>query len=77
MMNKSKLAKGVTCSMDELDDLFNPEEPNDESYHDNTNEFRQDQNQTYNYENIKKFVEHLEMKLQMTLLRKISFNIVP
>ena len=35
-MNKSKLTKGVTCSMDESDDLQNAEEPNDESYHDNT-----------------------------------------
>ena len=26
----------VTCSMDESDDFFNAEEPNDESYHDNT-----------------------------------------
>ena len=28
----------VTCSMDESDDCFNAEEPNDESYQDNTNE---------------------------------------
>ena len=30
--------KVVTCSMDESDDFFNAEEPNDESYQDNTNE---------------------------------------
>ena len=36
MINKSKLSKGVTCSIDKSDDLFSAEEPNDESYHDNT-----------------------------------------
>ena len=35
-----KLSKGVTCSMDKSDDLFSAEEPNDESYHDNTIEDR-------------------------------------
>ena len=29
------LAKGVTCSKDELDDLFKAKEPNDESYYEN------------------------------------------
>ena len=33
MINKSKLAKVGTCSMDESDDLFNAEEANDEYYH--------------------------------------------
>ena len=28
----------VTCSMDESDDFFNAEEPNDASYQHNTNE---------------------------------------
>ena len=32
MMNKFKLAKGMTFSMDELDDLFNTEEPNVPEY---------------------------------------------
>ena len=36
MINKYMLAKRVTCSKDELDDLFNAKEPNDESYHENT-----------------------------------------
>ena len=30
------LTKGMTCSNEELDDLFYAEEPNDESYHDDT-----------------------------------------
>ena len=33
MLNKFMLAKVSTCSKDESDDLFNAEEPNDESYH--------------------------------------------
>jgi hypothetical protein len=36
MINKSIRKKGVTCSKVESDDLFDAEEPNDESYHDNT-----------------------------------------
>ena len=36
MINKLKLSKGVTCSMDKLNDLLSAEEPNDEFYHDNT-----------------------------------------
>ena len=40
MINKSKLSKGVTCSMDKSDDLLSAEEPNDEFYHDNTIEDR-------------------------------------
>jgi hypothetical protein len=40
MINKPKLSKGVTCSMDKLDDLFSAEEPNDEFFHDNRIEDR-------------------------------------
>ena len=40
MINKSKLSKGVTCSMDKSDDLLSAEEPNYECYHDNTIEGR-------------------------------------
>ena len=36
MINKPKLSKGMTCSMDRSDDLFSAEEPNDESYHENS-----------------------------------------
>ena len=37
MLNKFMLAKVSTCSKDESDDLFNAEEPNDESHHDKYN----------------------------------------
>ena len=37
MIHKSMLAKWVTCSKDESDDLFDADEPNDESYHDKYN----------------------------------------
>ena len=36
MINKPKLSKGVTCSMDKSNDLLSAEESNDEFYHDNT-----------------------------------------
>ena len=36
MINKSIRTKGVNCSKVESDDLFNADEPNSESYHDNT-----------------------------------------
>ena len=43
--------------MDELDDLFNAEEPNDESYHDNTNQDQMnlDPNKKNSQENIEEF----------------------
>ena len=37
MINKSKLSKWVTCSIDKFDDLFSAEEPNDNTIEDQMN----------------------------------------
>jgi hypothetical protein len=69
MIKKSKLSKGMTCSMDKLEDHFSAEEPNDESYHnkefeDQMNLDKSEIRKKY-FENIEQFFEQLEMKLQM------------
>ena len=77
MINKSIPTKGVTCSKVELDDLFNAEEPNDESYHDNTMKAKMNLEKT----ELRKIVIYmiiidgqLEVKSHMTLLKKMSLS---
>ena len=43
----------------------------------NADEYKDGKNKTNSFENIEEYVEQLEMKLQMTLLQKMSLRIMP